>query len=149
MKAWVVQTLGSGVPVRTWSGNTDVGVSRVRPRVVRDAVLARYGFLADLPGLVPLEMFDGIPAKMRGVAAGQWIVQREAAILARAMLALVSAGVPVLPVHDAVIVPVGEAQRARAALENAFVDLAGIRPRVKIAWPGAGALAALPAQEAA
>ncbi len=135
VKEWVVQTLGSGAPVRTWSGNTDGAVARVRPRVVREAVLARYGFLADLPGLVPVDLFDGIPQKAHGVAAGQWCVQREAAILTRAMLALTAAGVPVLPVHDAVIVPVSEAERARAALTAAFVNLAGIVPRLTIDRP--------------
>ena len=135
VKAWVIQTLGSGAPVRTWSPDTAGAKSRVRPAAVWEALRPRYGFLADLPGLVPASVLDGIPAKARSVAAGQWVVQREAAIIARAMSDLTAAGVPVLPVHDSLLVPARQIERASAALTAAFVELAGIVPRLKVDRP--------------
>ncbi len=135
VKAWVIQTLGSGALVRTWSRDTAGAGSGVRPSAVWEALRPRYSFLADLPGLVPAPLFEGIPAGARSVAAGQWVAQREAAIMARAMSDLVTTGIPVLPVHDSLIVPASQAERASASLTAAFVDLAGIVPRLKVDRP--------------
>lgn len=98
-------------------------------------MLAQYPFLANLAALVPPADLAGLPDDKHGWAAGQWLVQREASIIARAMMALSGAGVIVLPVHDSLVVPVSEVLKAREALEAAFVALAGIVPRLEVTGP--------------
>ena len=135
VKAWIIQTLGTGTPAKVWSPKVAGAGTGFQPSAVWQVLQRRYAFLADLPGLVPPALMDGIPSEARRKAAGQWVVQREAAILARAMGSLSRAGVIVLPVHDSLIVPVSAAMTARQALADAFVACVGIVPRLTVTLP--------------
>ncbi len=134
VKAWCIQSLGSGYAAGRWSDEHAKTAKGFKARQVAAAMLALYPFFADLTALVPPDLMAGLPddRKVRGKAAGQWLVQHEAAILARAMADLSSAGVIVLPVHDALIVQVDAQAQAVRALEQAFLDLAGIKPVLTI-----------------
>lgn len=141
VKAWVIQTLGAGQPATRWSQRGKGAGSGVTPGQVREALEPRYPFLRDLVSLVPQEALATLPRDRHPWGAGQWIVMREAQIIARALLALANAGIVALPVHDSLVVPEHAEARAREALRTAFVSEVGIEPRLEVArpaplWPG-------------
>lgn len=133
VKAWCVQTLGTGSPIKQWGGGTDPEVRKVKPRAVWEALRPRYPFLADLPALLPPGTLAGLPDDWHGWAAGQWVVQLEATIIARAIADLGLFGIVALPVHDSLIVQTGQAMAAVRTLEAAFREVAGIVPRIDAA----------------
>lgn len=133
VKAWVVQSLGGGRPALQWADSTPKAVrAACAPRAVWDALRPRCPFLADLAALVPADALASLPAERHGWAAGQWLVQREAAIVARALGELAGSGIAALPVHDALLVPVPALDAARRALMAAFEGAVGIAPRLDV-----------------
>lgn len=137
VKRWVIQTLGSGRPAARWSDTAPPDARKVQIAAVWEALRPHYPFLADLPALVPADLLATVPADRRHWAAGQYLVQREAAMIAGAMGYCVGRGVPVLPVHDALIVPVSRVDAAKAALHGAYWTLGGVRPRLVVSTPSA------------
>ncbi len=131
-KAWTIQTLGNGRPLARWADRTPEAVRSYKIRNVKAAVLVAYPFLSDLSRVAPPVLMAGIPADKQSTTAGQWVVQREATIIARAMGELSKAGVVVLPVHDSLIVPGSAAHTAEAALVAAFKHEVGIVPRLTV-----------------
>lgn len=133
-KAWSVRTFGRGTaqwPKHAWIPKDGPEIKAVSVRDVKAAMLGAYPFLGDLPALVPPGVLDGVPEGKRCLAAGQWITRREADTIGDAMGRCVAQGVPVLPVHDALIVPRGAAEIARAALAGAYMDGPGVAVRLK------------------
>ena len=129
---------GSPGRITTSAAMTSLSASKDEPeiksvsvRAVEAVMLDAYPFLGDLPALVPPGVLDGVPEGKRCLAAGQWITRREADTIGDAMGRCVAQGVPVLPVHDALIVPRGAAGIARAALEGAYMAGPGVAVRLK------------------
>ena len=114
-----------------WDAGDPEEVRSTPIRAVRDAMLTAYPFLRDVEALVPPSLYEGVPASERPKAAGQYVTSVEAAAVAGAVAYCVARGVPVLPVHDALLVPVSKAGVAREALEGAFVVVAGVLPVLK------------------
>jgi hypothetical protein len=102
---------------------------------VREAMLARYPFLADLVSLVSREVLATLPEKEHPWAAGQWVAAQEARVMAGALGYCVAAGVPALPVHDSLVVPASRVSVAEAALAGAFSTLLRVRARLDTAAP--------------
>jgi len=130
VKRFVLQTLGGGKPAGAWSGERGGSVPWPSTGAVWRALKPRYGFLGHLVDFVPLGALAGLPPDKYGWAAGQHLVQVEASIIAQAMVRLTRDGVAVLPVHDSLIVTERNRAVAIGALESAFVEVAGVRPRV-------------------
>ena len=130
VKQWVMQTLGSGRPALRWSDTASAEVRKVKPGAVWEALRPHYPFLADLPALVPPDVLATMPVEKLHWAAGQHVVQREAAIIAGAMGYCVANGVPVLPVHDALVVPASRVKVAERALHGAYSTLGRVMPRL-------------------
>lgn len=131
VKAWCVQTLGTGRPITRWGNGTAPALRKVKPGAVWEALRPLHPFLADLPALLPPGALADLPEKDHGWAAGQWVVQLEASIIARTLGDLRVFGIVALPVHDALIVQAGQAMAAVRTLEGAFRDVAGIMPRIE------------------
>lgn len=133
VKAWVVQSLGSGRPARQWSDRIAAGIGAAcKPRDVWEALKPRLPFLADLAGVVPAADLAGLDAGRHGWAVGQYLAQREAAVIARALSVLAQSGIPALPVHDSLIVPSSALNAAKEALVAAFEAGAGVTPRLDV-----------------
>ena len=135
VKGWVIQSLGSGAPATRWSRDNIRAAWGIKAGDVWTALRPTYPWLGDLGQFVPGAALASVPTADRGRAAGQWLVQREAAIIGRAMLDLVAAGVVVLPVHDSLVVPVSAVAAAQSALVDAFRALVGIVPRLTVDLP--------------
>jgi hypothetical protein len=117
VKAWVSQAIGASNPrPRQWSQGAQAEYEAERPgqwlpdqfdiREVTAAVQARHPLLIELKvcGLGPLDLMF-----------------HEAEILRLAMEDLMLAqGIPVLPMHDAIMAPRSALQKAKGALERAF-----------------------------
>lgn len=134
VKAWLVRTVGRGRADWTrWGDDVPDAVrqAKVRPREVWEVMRPLYPFLADLPALVPADLLATLPPEHHGWAAGQHIAAREAACIAGAMGYCVANGVPVLPVHDALIVPASRVKVAKAALDGAYSALGRVMPRLE------------------
>jgi hypothetical protein len=133
VKSWAIQTLGSGRPPTKWSPKMVSAIkSGITAPAVWKALQPRYPFLGDLASLVPSELLSTVPEALHAWAAGQWVVMREAEIIAAAMRDLSRAGVAVLPIHDSLLVPEEAETGAKEALVEAFRADAGITPRLEV-----------------
>lgn len=132
VKAWIVQTLGAGRPARRWGRDTPPEARCVKPGVIAKAAIAAYPELADLPGFVSPSLLASLPKERHGWAAGQFIVAREAELIASAMAYCLAFGVVPLPVHDALIVPVRHRNVAERELTGAYATLGKVKPRLKV-----------------
>ena len=57
---------------------------------------------------------------------------RESEIIVSTMLRLaIEHGIPSMPVHDSLIVPLSEAETSKRILDEQFVKLTGVRPTLK------------------
>ena len=130
VKQFILQTLGAGKPAGGWSKRGGDGAAWPSTRAVWEALKPRYGFLGDLGSLLPPKVFVGLPPDLHGWAVGQHLVQREATIVARALGDLGRGGIAALPVHDSLVVTVGQSETAVRALKDAFVTLEGVQPIV-------------------
>ena len=133
-KAWTVRTLGRGTIKwrrRAWDFGDAPEIKAVGVADVEAAMVARYPFLKSIVDVVPPGVLADIPAPRRCKAAGQWLVRREADVIGAAMGYCVTRGVPVLPVHDALIVPASQSHIARQALHGAYFALAGVKVNLK------------------
>ena len=136
VKAWTTRTLGRGTVKwgrLRWDADDSPEVWATPIKAVRDAMLGLYPFLQDIEALVPPSMMASVPPERRAKAAGQYVTAREAEALAGALSYCVSRGVPVLPVHDALLVPASKVQIATEGLEGAYVALLGVAPVLEVA----------------
>jgi len=124
-KTWLKQYLGSGgvTPVR-WARDEDpTQFDGLKPTHARTALLEAYPFLDDPSALL------GVPTRPELT----W--HAFAAIEARAVLGAVfrlqAEGILALPLHDGIIVQQRHAERAREALEAAYVAEADIVPIIR------------------
>jgi hypothetical protein len=131
-KAWTIRTLGRGLAKwkrEQWSKKDDPGLFGPHPVAsVRAAMLDLYPFLSDFPAMVPPEVIRAVPSALRCIASGQYLIAREAAVVASAISYCVAQACPVLPVHDALLVPASREHVARKALEGAYIASVGVRP---------------------
>lgn len=135
VKQWVTQSMNMGRPARRWAEKTSAAVRKVAINGVSAAALAAYPGLAAPVSAVPADVLDRVPFDRGGWALGQWITSLEAEVMAAALDRLMAQGVTALPLHDAVLVPERDATAAQEALERAFKELLGTRPRVKVKCP--------------
>jgi hypothetical protein len=130
VKAWIVQTLGSGRLRTRWGQRTPEEVRVVPHQVATKLILGRYPFLADLSPLIPTR-YRQHPEPWRLLP--HILMAKEAAALAIAAKH-VKAEMPdvlVLPMHDALIVPWSAETVARQGLLAGFRDAAGVTPRIE------------------
>ncbi|WP_446690391.1 hypothetical protein [Sphingomonas sp. XXL09] len=117
VKAWVAQALGRGdVKAGRWSGparqyfeGKHPGASIFKAHqitVYRQQVLARHSVLHRLGG-------PGVPTILE-------LQFHESEILRAAMASLRLSGIPSLPVHDSLLVPLSRLKDAASAMTNAF-----------------------------
>lgn len=131
VKRWIAQALGrDNIRARTWSGDARQYFASVRPgeklkdavpfRSFGEKVLTHHPILRDL----------GQP----GVPTSAELTFHESEVLRRAMATLRLQGIPSLPVHDSLLVPVGELQRAAVVIVDAFLghveSVVGVSPNV-------------------
>ena len=127
VKNWITASFGAGKPLTRWTKEQSDDYAKrnngrklgadFKARFVRSAVVQRYPVLAD---------FEGV-----GVGWGR-LQYIESEIVVATMLALIAEGVPALPVHDSIIVPGSNAERARTLLTTTFEAHAGIGPRLEV-----------------
>lgn len=123
-KGWLTASLGSGKPIPKWPVEMaadflrDHGETlgkRHKVREVEAAMIHRFPLLGDL-------------ARLRLGWAELMYVESEAMI--GAMEALMSKGIPALPVHDSLIVPVSAREVASEVLKAMYLEHALIEPRL-------------------
>jgi hypothetical protein len=131
VKAYVGQTIGKGTSEARWTRKTleraaedGLPLTSHSAAQVQDAVLCRYGFLADLPRIL------GCVEEPR--LSSLRLQRMEADAMTQAMWALWRQDIPSLPVHDSLIVPQGAEEAASRALQSAYQHVAGVVPRVKV-----------------
>ena len=107
-------------------------VRKVGINSISVAALAAYPRLAEPVSAVPADILDQVPFDRGGWALGQWITSLEAEVMAAALDQIIVKAMTALPLHDAVLVLGRDATVAQEALEEAFKELLGTRPRVKI-----------------
>jgi hypothetical protein len=134
-KAWVTQTIGSGKAEGKWAraalrkatkkgGN----LTAYDAAGVRAAALRCFPFLGELPRILGCEDEPRL--------CGLKLARIEADALTAAMRYLrVVHGVPSLPMHDGLIVPVSALWKAHAAIEGAWATLVGVVPRLVTDYP--------------
>lgn len=130
VKAWTTMTLGMGRPAGQWSKRTKPVVKEWRCVAVRNAMLAAFPCLADMPAILPDDLLATLSREDVHWAAGQFLVGVEAAIVADAINIVLDAGGVALPIHDCLMVPQSCEGVARSALRAAFVARVGIAPVV-------------------
>jgi hypothetical protein len=135
VKAFIVQTLGSGAPARRWSNDAS-GLARAEawPPIgaVRDAVLDHFPMLRDPAGLVPEGFLAGAP---RPAVLGHYLTGLEAEAMTTAMRVLWRDNRALaLPMHDGLIVPRTAARAAADALRLGYLVFADVEPEVEAAW---------------
>jgi len=116
VKAYIAITFGRGEPPTRWGQEADaVAVSCPIGEVAR-AVHAVYPALANLkdPRIWAKLMFT------------------ESQAVLRALLDLAGQGIPALPVHDSIIVPVSKQAEARDALRAGYYLESGAEPRIVV-----------------
>jgi hypothetical protein len=114
VKAYIATTFGRGEPPTHWGQEADaVAVSCSIEEVAR-AVHGVYPALANL--------------KDRRMWARLQFAEAQAVI--RAVLDLADRGIPALPVHDSIIVPVSKVVQARDALRAGYYLEVGAEPRI-------------------
>jgi hypothetical protein len=125
VKAFITATFGNGQfpdkwsqkAVRDYKAKTGVRLDKQHPLAqVRDAVANAYPLLADL------RQDDAEPP----IWARLMCLESQA--LFRTMMALKDVGVPSLSVHDSLIVPLDNEQRARAMLSDLYRETTGATP---------------------
>ena len=127
VKTWVTASIGAGKPLARWNREHKADYAKrvtgrnltadFKPSAVMAAVVARHPILADIPALG---------------AGWSKLMFIESEIVVSTMLALIHEDIPVLPVHDSIIVPASKADSASAILTKAFEDKAGIRPTLEV-----------------
>ena len=136
VKAWMVRTMGNGRATwKHWGDKPPPGSDQFKPAVVWAAVKPLYPFLEDLSTLVPSDLLATLPGDCHHWAGGQFVVGQEARIMAAAMSYCVQRSVPVLPVHDSLVVAVSKVKVAEEALTGAFMALGGVVPHLEIDYP--------------
>ncbi|PZP47561.1 MAG: hypothetical protein DI601_03805 [Azospirillum brasilense] len=141
VKAWIVQTLGSGKRRSRWCRKTTTpNVMGLHPaKHVRDAIEAHHPILRAPKTITEnLNTASAVPAEdlVFGILTGA-----EAGVFTAAMRALREASPPVLtlPMHDGLMVPCSAVERAVVALARAWKRLLGPVPlRLSVARHGAG-----------
>ena len=133
-----MQTLGAGRPVQRWGKDTSPEARAVKPSVIAKAAVAAYPELADLSRFVPPALLASLPKAKHGWAAGQFIVAREAELIASAMAYCLTFDVVPLPVHDALMVPVRHRNVAEWGLIGAYATLGKVKPHLKVTPLAAG-----------
>ena len=141
VKAWIVQTLGSGKRRSRWCRKTATpNVMDLHPaKHVRDAIEAHHPILR-----APKTIAENLSAAS-GVAAEDLVfgilTGAEARVFTASMRALREASHPILalPMHDGLMVPCSAVESAVAALARAWQRLLGPVPlRLSVARHGAG-----------
>ncbi len=132
VKAFCVQTFGTGRVPGRWSDTAKPEVRAVKLREVRDAVLAAYPALADPTTILPPDLQASPPPQGIGWASGQFLVWRESEALSAALEDLETKGVVALPLHDGLIVPKSAAAVARQALADAYASALGVVARIDV-----------------
>ena len=130
VKAFLVQTFGTGQPIRQWGANTTAAVRASNVNAVRRAVLEAYPTLAVVTAILPDDLRSALLPEQRGRAAGQHLAALEATMLARAVAAMMDADVVALPLHDALVVPCFSLGTAADAIKAAFNSVFGVTPAV-------------------
>ena len=63
VKAFFVQSFGSGRPILRWGEGTDAGVRRVSVKALRTTILARFPTLAEITSILPTDLKASLPAE--------------------------------------------------------------------------------------
>jgi hypothetical protein len=135
VKTWVNTSFGNSRLITKWSANIKKDFAKryreqnwtIDPhkypiKKVRDRTLERHPLLAQWGQRVA-----GKPSDYGD------LMHRESEIIVSTMLRLAREhGVPSLPVHDSLIVPMSEADISKRLLEEEFVKNTGVRPTLKV-----------------
>ena len=132
VKAFFVQTFGSGRPIRKWADGTDAAARAVSVKALRTAILARFPTLAEITAILPADLKASLPAGLHDRAAGQHLVYREGRMLSLALDRVMARRVFALPLHDALVVPASGAGEAQRVLGEVFAEQFGVWPVVKV-----------------
>lgn len=132
-KMFVTQTMGSNKLPRAWSKDQKAKYADRRPA---DVPLYTGDLQKDYPVSETREaVVEGLPV-LRGWNAGsiRWgtLQFRESEAILSAMEELIALGIPSLPLHDALIVPVSKIQVAQKCIQNAFLRVIGFIPTIKM-----------------
>ncbi|GBQ94962.1 hypothetical protein AA23498_2159 [Acetobacter nitrogenifigens DSM 23921 = NBRC 105050] len=133
IKHWFVLFFQRGGSVRRWPEGTNKAISgAIKPAAIEAAALARYPALASIKGIVPADVLATVPETLgdAGWTLGQYLTAVEADIMRQAMAAILDQEGAVLPIHDALMVPVSFRERAQEAIEGACRERLGRVVRV-------------------
>jgi hypothetical protein len=129
VKGWLVATLGNQKHLTRWPAHqaeeyldkTGRSLSQDYPiSSVRAAITAMYPILSDM--------------ELLGASWADLMFMESEAII-RTVLKLIDQGIPSLPVHDSLLVPVSAMDLTCDLLEASYQDVAGIRPVLEISYP--------------
>jgi hypothetical protein len=131
VKAWMVQTFGTGKLTRQWGRGAPSEAGEFRPTEVREAVVRTYPALASLRSILPEDLVRKLPNDKVDWAVGQFLTNIESRVMNGALGYLRAVGVVGLPLHDAIIVPESGVEAACRGLQGASNVFAGIIPKLK------------------
>jgi len=135
VKTWVNSSFGNSSLLSRWSPDVRKGFAKryrqdkwiIDPRkypvrMVREKTLARHPLL------------ETWGHRMRGKPQDYGdLMCRESEIIVSTMLRLATEhGIPSVPVHDSLIVPLSEVETSKRVLDEQFVKLTGVRPTLKV-----------------
>lgn len=124
VKSWIVQTIGNGSPVQRWGRDTGkaflkegVKIRQYPARDVGDAVLQKHPVLGRTRGHTP---------------SAHDLMFCEAQIITETLESLMSYGVPVLPIHDSLLVERKYENAVGFFLQQHAKRLYGYAPSLKV-----------------
>jgi hypothetical protein len=135
VKTWVNSSFGNSGLLGQWSSDIKKGFAKryrqhkwtIDPRkypvrLVKEKTLARHPVLETWGHRMPGKPHD----------YGD-LMCRESEIIVSTMLRLAREhGIPSMPVHDSLIVPLSEVETSKRVLDEQFVKLTGVRPTLKV-----------------
>jgi hypothetical protein len=129
VKGWLVATLGNQKHLTRWpSHQAEEYLEKTGRSLSKDHLISsiQAAMTTKYPILSDMERLDASWADLM-------FIESEAII--HAMLNLIDQGIPSLPVHDSLLVPVSAMDLASDLLEASYQDIAGITPVLDVSYP--------------
>ncbi|GBR09916.1 hypothetical protein [Acetobacter oeni] len=126
IKQWFVVFFSLGKAPHHWSKNTSEEITgQADIHAITEAAFQRYPELQEITRVIPPEVRATLPKGLEEWAIGQFLTNVEAGIMRQAMGSIMDQGGTVLPLHDALMVPVSWSERAAEAIREASEERLG------------------------